>query len=371
MPLIVVMEDDSSTRVLVSAVLRKEGYDVMAAEDGAQGLALIREHLPDLIISDVQMPVLDGFGVLQAVRSEEATATTPIILLTSLADRSNMRYGMTTGADDYLTKPFMPQELRDAVNAQLTKLVRVEAVQSQAVERAVAEALAAQQEKITRLYEKRMAKELSAQWPEAGQVEGNERHASATVLYADMRDYGTWSQRLAPSELGDLVTQFYSSVGDTVHLFGARHMQFVGDGMLCVFVDSADTHSVNHSLRAAKAAMGLQDGCKRLDAFVAQKFGDRALPSFRLDVILHSGPVMFTRLDGLFAAATQATPVGEPVSTALNFFWSRDLPGWSVTASVQASQLLRNSVRTGRRALVQVPGRQGGLDVMELLGLGA
>ena len=369
MPLIVVMEDDSSTRVLVSAVLRKEGYDVLAAEDGAQGLALIREHRPDLIISDVQMPVLDGFGVLQAVRADEATATTPIILLTSLQDRANMRYGMTTGADDYLTKPFMPQELRDAVNAQLNKLVRVEAVQAQAVDRAVAEALAAQQEKITRLYEKRMAKELSAQWPEAGQIEANERHPSSTVLYADMRDYAKWTQRLAPNELGDLVTQFYSSVGDTVHLFGARHMQFVGDGMLCVFVDTADTHSVNHALRATKAALGLQDGCKRIDAVINQKYSDRGLPPFRLYAVMHSGPVMFTRLDGLFAAATQATPVGEPVSTVLKFFGSPGAPDWGVDATVQTSILLKNAARTGRRSILQMPGRQGGLDVVELLGL--
>lgn len=79
MPLIVVMDDDSSTRVLVSAVLRKEGYDVLAAEDGAQGLALIREHRPDLVVSDVQMPNLDGFGVLEAVRADEVLTTLPII----------------------------------------------------------------------------------------------------------------------------------------------------------------------------------------------------------------------------------------------------------------------------------------------------
>lgn len=369
MPLIVVMEDDSSTRVLVSAVLRKEGYDVLAAEDGGQGLALIREHRPDLIISDVQMPVLDGFGVLQAVRADEATATTPIILLTSLQDRANMRYGMTTGADDYLTKPFMPQELRDAVNAQLTKLVRVEAVQAQAVERAVAEALAAQQDKITRLYEKRMAKELSAQWPESGQIEANERHPSATVLYADMRDYAKWTQRLAPGELGDLVTQFYSSVGDTVHLFGARHMQFVGDGMLCVFVDTADTHSVNHALRATKAALGLQDGCRRIDSFIHQKFGDRGLPPFRLNVVMHSGPVIFTRLDGLFAAGVQATPVGETVSTALKFFQNARNPDWAIAATIQTRLLLNQSVRVGRREMVSIAGRQGDVDAVEILSL--
>ena len=64
MPLIVVIDDDAGTRLLVSQVLKKEGYQVMAAEDGAKGLALIRQHKPDLVVSDVQMPFLDGFEVL-------------------------------------------------------------------------------------------------------------------------------------------------------------------------------------------------------------------------------------------------------------------------------------------------------------------
>jgi DNA-binding response OmpR family regulator len=369
MPLIVVMDDDASTRVLVAGVLRKEGYDVLAAEDGALGLALIREHKPDLVVSDVQMPNLDGFGVLEAVRADEAITTTPIILLTSLQDRAHMRLGMTTGADDYLTKPFAPQELRDAVNAQLSKLVRAEAVQAQIVDRAVITALAEQQDKIGRLYEKRMAKELSEQWPDSSQFESSERHNSATVLYADMREYSQWTQRLSTNELGEVITQFYSSVGDTVHLFGARHMQFVGDGMLCVFVESGDSTSVNHALRAVKAALGLLDGCKRLDAFVKQRFGERGLPAFSLNMALHSGPVTFTKLDGMFASGSQATPVGEAVSTALKFFQGVQPPPWDIAATVQTNILLNHAARIGRRTMVTVPGRQGAVDAVEIVSL--
>lgn len=369
MPLIVVMEDDASTRVLVAAVLRKEGYDVLAANDGAQGLALIREHKPDLVVSDVQMPVLDGFGVLEAVRADPETTSTPIILLTSLQDRAHMRHGMTTGADDYLTKPFAPQELRDAVNSQLSKLVRNEAIQSQKLDRALALALAEQQEKITRLYEKRMAKELSEQWPDSGQFESNERHPSATVLYADVRNYTQWTQRLSTNELGDVITQFYSSVGDTVHLFGARHMQFVGDGMLCVFVESGDSSTINHAQRAVKAALGLLDGCKRLDLFVKQRFGERGQPRFALNLALHSGPVTFTKLSGLFASSSQSTPVGETVSTALKFFQGGQPPDWGIAATVQTNFLLNHTARIGRRAMVTVPGRQGAVDAVEIIGL--
>jgi DNA-binding response OmpR family regulator len=370
MPLIVVMDDDASTRLLVSAVLRKEGYDVLAAEDGAQGLALIREHKPDLVVSDVQMPNLDGFGVLEAVRGDQEITTTPIILLTSLQDRAHMRQGMNTGADDYLTKPFAPQELRDAVNAQLSKLVRAEAVQAQVVDRAVATALADQQEKISRLYEKRMAQELSAQWPDsAQQSDAAEKFASATVLYADMRDYTAWTQRLSSGELSQVVQQFYSNVGDTVHLFGAHYMQFVGDGMLCVFVDASDTTSVNHAMRAAKAAFGLQDGTRRLDGFVKQKFGERGLPPFGLNVALHTGAVSFVKLEGLFGGGAQLMPVGETVTTPLKMFQSQPAIDWPIAASVQTQRLAINVARSGRRAMLQVPGRSSAIDAVELMAL--
>ena len=92
-----------------------------------------------------------------------------------------------------------------------------------------------------------------------------------------------------------------------------------------------------------------------------------------LDMILDKGLYIGLEkaqiIDGLFAAATQATPVGEPVSTVLKFFGSPGAPEWGVAATVQTSILLKNAARTGRRSILQMPGRQGGLDVVELLGL--
>jgi CheY-like chemotaxis protein len=369
MPLIVVMDDDAGTRMLVSQVLKKEGFDVMAAEDGAKGLELIREFKPDLVVSDVQMPHMDGFTVLDHVRNDPALATTPVILLTSLQDRTHMRQGMTTGADDYLTKPFAPQELREAVNAQLNKLIRADAMRAQVIDVAVAEALEEQRHKISKLYEHRMAKSLSEQWPDSGYVQENEKFASATVLFADMRDYGQWTQRLSSTELGDVIQQFYGNVGDTVHLFGAHYMQFVGDGMLCVFVDAGDTHSVNHGLRAVRAAVGLTDATRRIDAYVKQRFADRALPAFRLSVAMHSGPVAFAKLDGLFGSSGQTTPVGDTVTVALKLFTGPVPLEWTIAASVQAARMVTGAVRTGSRAMVQMPGRSVPVDAVEIVGL--
>ncbi|WP_341909854.1 response regulator [Polaromonas sp. YR568] len=369
MSLIVVIDDDAGTRILVSQVLKKEGHEVMTAEDGAKGLALIRELKPQLVVSDVQMPLLDGFEVLDRVRNDVELAGTAVILLTSLQDRSHMRQGMTTGADDYLTKPFAPQELREAVSAQLNKLSRAEAMRAEGLGKALQEALETQAQMIGELYEKRLAQMLAEQWPDGGPVKDSEKYDSATVLFADMRDYSLWTERLSAGELGDLVQKLYASVGDTVYLFGAHYMQFVGNGMLSVFVQSHDTDSVNHGLRATRAAMGLADASKRIDVHVKQHFADRGLPPFSLGVALHSGPVAFAALDGLTSRTGQTTPVGDTVATALQLFKGEPRLDWTIAASAQAVRLVTGAVRTGRRAMVTLPGRSKPTDAVEILGL--
>lgn len=184
-----------------------------------------------------------------------------------------------------------------------------------------------------------------------------------------MRNYGLWTQSLSSDELSAIVQQLYSSVGDTVYLFGAHTMQFVGDGMLCVFVDAADTESVNHGLRAARAALGLAGASKRLDAYVRQHFGGRELPVFSLGVALHSGPVAFAGLDGLIGSTGQVTPVGDTVALALKLFKGEPQLDWTIAATVQAARLVTGAVRTGQRALIQVPGRSKPVDAIEILGL--
>ena len=369
MPLIVVMDDDAGTRMLVTQVLKKDGYDVLAAADGEKGLELIKAHRPDLVVSDVQMPLMDGFQVLEHVRNDADIAATPVILLTSLAERSHMRLGMTTGADDYLTKPFEPQELQEAVNAQLNKLVRLDVMRTLAVDAAVTSAVQAERHDINAMYEARLSESLSEQWPDGGFVRPSEKFANATALFADMQDYGHWAQRLSSIELGDVVQQFYGTVGDTVHLFGAHYMQFVGDGMLCVFVDAGDTLSVNHGLRAVRAALGLKDASRRVSSFANQKFADRGLPVFALNIALHSGAVAFTRLEGMSGGTVQTAPVGDTVAAALRMFQGEPAIDWPVAASVQTTRLVTGAVRTERRSMVKVAGRTHPLDVVEITAL--
>ncbi|HEY9875532.1 MAG TPA: response regulator [Candidatus Obscuribacterales bacterium] len=121
---ILVIEDEETLRHYIIEAMKYLDFEVIGAENGVLGVQLAYKHKPDLIICDIMMPQLDGYGVLNALRREPKTATIPIIFLSAKADRSDIRQGMNLGAEDYLTKPFTIDELGQAVLAQLEKRLR-------------------------------------------------------------------------------------------------------------------------------------------------------------------------------------------------------------------------------------------------------
>lgn len=118
---ILVIEDEARLRNNILTLLENEGFCGLSAENGEIGLKMANEELPDLILCDVIIPKLDGFRVLEALRSESKTAKIPVILVTAKNDRASWRRGMTLGANDYLTKPFTMVELQQAMKARLTQ----------------------------------------------------------------------------------------------------------------------------------------------------------------------------------------------------------------------------------------------------------
>ncbi len=370
MATIIVMEDDASTRMLVASVLKKDGHEVLTAEDGAQGLELVGPLRPDLIISDVQMPGMNGFQMLAALRANPANASIPVILLTSLQERAHMRIGMTTGADDYITKPFRPGELREAVAAQLNRRAVQANLQAMVVDAAVHRALVEQKHELSKLYEERLASELSERWPEGDGNAGDERLASATVLFVDIPNYATVAQKLDSQELAELVKKFYGNANDAVHLFGARHMRFVGEGMLAIFASGEDTQTVNHGLRAAKAALGLVESTRGIRDYLSSRYPGRELPAFEVNVAMHTGPVALALLqDPLHGGPPQTLPVGDAVSATMLLQKQGRALGWHIIASVAALRAVTGAVRIGRRAMVDLPGRALPMDSVELVGL--
>lgn len=121
MTTILIIEDDEQTRENLQTILELEGFQTRTAPDGVAGLESVRRNLPDLILCDVMMPRLDGFGVLRELRTHPETATVPFIFITARGERKDQRIGMELGADDYLTKPASVDEVLRAVRTRLER----------------------------------------------------------------------------------------------------------------------------------------------------------------------------------------------------------------------------------------------------------
>src|SRR5436190_6097212 len=118
---VLAIDDSPEIRMIIGETLSLFGLQTLIAEDGVTGIKMAQEHLPDLILCDINMPNLDGYGTLKSLREHDATSFIPFIFLSGATDRITIRKGMELGADDYLTKPFSPKELMAAVNARLEK----------------------------------------------------------------------------------------------------------------------------------------------------------------------------------------------------------------------------------------------------------
>src|SRR3954468_15065634 len=118
---ILIIEDNKEVRENTAEILLLSDYEVLTAVNGKEGVEIALAQHPNLIVCDIMMPVLDGYGVLHLLSRHEDTATIPFIFLTAKAEKADLRKGMEMGADDYLTKPFDGIELLNAIEIRLKK----------------------------------------------------------------------------------------------------------------------------------------------------------------------------------------------------------------------------------------------------------
>jgi DNA-binding response OmpR family regulator len=120
-PTVLLVEDDPVILRLLEVNFEMEGFTVLLAHDGAEGIDIARSDHPDLIITDIMMPKASGLELVAALKGDEETSGIPIILLSAKAQAADLKAGLDAGADDYVTKPFEPLDLVDRVNALLER----------------------------------------------------------------------------------------------------------------------------------------------------------------------------------------------------------------------------------------------------------
>lgn len=118
---ILIIEDEDNLRVSIADFLEVEGFKCLQAADGSEGIEIARTEMPDMVICDIKMPGINGHEVLTELRRDSRTSSIPFIFLTALVDKRDFRKGMELGADDYLTKPFLTEDLLNAIKTRLNK----------------------------------------------------------------------------------------------------------------------------------------------------------------------------------------------------------------------------------------------------------
>jgi serine/threonine-protein kinase PpkA len=363
MTTVLVVEDDDAIRNNIARLLQLEGYDVTAAANGAWGLEQARAQRPEVVISDVNMPGMDGFALVEALRGDAALATTPVMLLTALDDRASMRRGMKAGADDYLAKPFTRTELLDALDGLLKKRGRIELTIHSAVQ--------AREDDLRRAFTARLGGQPPLDAFPLGPPEGAvpDQQLTATVLFSDIRNFTSLAEKLSSSEVAELLTQYFERTSEPLLRHGGRHLKFIGDGLMAVFADTPPDSPVPAARRAISAALAVALATHEFRGWLARRFADRGLPPFAIGVGLHSGEVTICRLGT--TQVKETTPIGDTVNAAARLQAASKELGWTVVASGAVLAQAGDGVQSGGMTSLEVRGRHGWLDVAEVVGLEA
>jgi DNA-binding response OmpR family regulator len=283
MALILVIEDDTTQRFAARFSLEKAGHKVIEALDGAEGLAQVRARLPDVVVCDVVMPRMDGHEFLAALRDDARIAATPVLLVTSLAERADVRKGMRSGADDYLTKPFRFAELVEAVQGLMGKRIQRE---SQAARAALADleaAMESQKHELSLRYEVQLLSELNARWTQKERANEQLQFPEAVLLYVGVFPVAIPS---SPSfNDADELRAAWRHAKDQLKMFGAQHVLPLGNDLLAVFVANEDASvALPAAAQAARAVAGLARTVR------VQALAQGVLSLVQVADTLHGGP---------------------------------------------------------------------------------
>jgi DNA-binding response OmpR family regulator len=293
---ILIVDDEPFNVDLLEQELEELEYETASARNGQEALEKVAADPPDLILLDVMMPVLDGLAVCRELKGRDDTRLIPVVIMTALDGVEDRIKGIEAGADDFLTKPVNPRELRARIQTALAL--------KHTVDRKLGE-LRRIKDHLANFVPEAVRRLVLAN-PDAPELAKRERDVS--VLFLDISGYARLSERLPAAALNDLVESYFSAFLDCVHDAGGDINETAGDGFMAIFQD-ADPCA--HAIKAAGAAIRLLAVTEQLNA------GNPTHP-LSIHIGINSGVALVgsTRFEGLRGSRWTFTASGPVTNLA-------------------------------------------------------
>ncbi len=324
---ILVVDDDPTIREYVRLHLASANFEVEVAGDGETAYEMALLHPPDLILSDISMPNMDGFQFLEKIRACPILADIPIILLTQHSDASVFRRGMDLGADDFLAKPVRRKDLLTSISSRLKRLQgmrrAVENIQPTPTVR-IPEDVAIAAVNVKQSWMNSVPTVIkTGPAPLLTEPES----VLGTVLVSGIANFCAFAKRLSTAEVSELLNAYFAKACEPLLEQSGWIVKFEGSSVVAMF-DAARGQHVSHAQRALKAALLMVKAAHDFDSWVKQRFPDRGVPAFCIGVGVHSG------ITEVSPAGVQGANVsGETVTLAANFEKLTKECFWSIVAS--------------------------------------
>ena len=233
---LLVADDNKVNRLLLQRGLEQQGHRVALAENGRIALERLRAEPFDLLLLDIEMPELDGFGVLEALKADRALRDLPVIVTSSVEGVANIVRCIELGAEDYLPKPLNNVLLKARVQASLEK-----------------KRLRDQQKELVRRF---ATAEVAEDLQQSGFALGG-RRVTASVMFSDIRGFTALVESQSPEDTIELLNTYYTLMFEAISGHGGVVNQMVGDGLMAIF--GAPLPLAQHSVAAARAALEMQE----------------------------------------------------------------------------------------------------------------
>ena len=262
---LLVVDDNKVNRLLLTRNLELHSHRVSSAENGVIALRMLRAETYDLMLLDMEMPELDGFGVLEQMAADSKLRDIPVIVTSSLEGVANVVRCLDLGADDYLHKPMHPALLKARINSSLEKK-RLRDLQKEMVKRFA-------------------TSEVAEDLQQSGFVLGG-RRVRCTVMFSDIRGFTSLVESQPPEESIELLNAYYALMFDAISGHGGVVNQMIGDGLMAIFGAPAPLEDA--PLAAVRAALDMQE---MITMFNVEREAEQKTP-IRIGIGIASGEVV-------------------------------------------------------------------------------